>query len=286
MKKRTLGIMTLILGLNCIISAQPFLQLLPRTFYDEKVILTDEDWAGFYRTSQYDKIGPSLMLLIPLGDSMIGFCASEDSRYIRFLEGKKLANSISYNYWQVDLRGKKDTEVGHGIMVMKDDEVRKDVYCKHGDAKGLSEQKGCFSAGKKLGISYSNNNNLTIDDWLNIFRLNEKPSTDKKNKKAVFANMHYNDNAVFGDYTFEYTYSYSSTATYEGLGLSRTRTNRVTIPKSKVQIIGLPYGDRFGYILLHGDGSEIGAGVLTLNSDKQTFEQEEVWGKIKKLGKD
>ena len=121
---------------------------------------------------------------------------------------------------------------------------------------------------------------------MNIFKLNEKPSTDKKSKKAVFANMHYYDNGVLGDYTFEYTYSYSSTTSYAGLGLSRTKTTTVTIPKSKVQIMGLPYGDRFGYILVHGDGSEIGAGILTLNSDKQTFEQEEVWGKIKKLGQD
>ncbi len=285
MKKKILAMMTLAIGLNCTVSAQPFLQLLPRTFFDEKVILTDKDWAGFYRTSQYDKMGPSLMLLIPLGDSIIGFCASEDSRYVRLLEGKKNANSIVYNYWQVDLRGKKDTEAGHGIMVMKDEEVRKDVYCKHGDAKGLSEQKGCFSAGKKLPISFSDNYHFNIDDWLNIFRLNEKPPADKKSKKAVFANMHYNDKGIYGDYTFEYSYSYSNTDTYEGLGLSRVKTTTVTIPKSKVQIMGLPYGDRFGYILIHGDGSEIGAGILSLNSDKQTFEQEEVWGEIKKLGK-
>jgi hypothetical protein len=94
------------------------------------------------------------MLLLPFGDTIVGFCASEDSHYVRLLEGTKKANSISYTYWLIDMRGKKDTKVGHGIMVMKDEEKRKDVYCKHGDAKGLSEQKGCFTAGKKLGIEF------------------------------------------------------------------------------------------------------------------------------------
>ena len=278
--------MGLLFGLSMDLFPQPFLQLLPRTFYKEDVIFTDADWAGFYRTSQYDAMGPSVMLLLPFGDTMVGFCASEDSRYVRLLEGTKKGNSISYNYWLIDMRGKKDTEVGHGIMVMKDDENRKDVYCKHGDAKGLSEQKGCFTAGKKLGIGFRNETNSTISDWMTLFKLNDKPVVDKKTKKAIFSNMNYGNKMVSGDYTFEYSYSVSDTRAVGISGLNRTTTKRYTFPKSKVHIMGLPYGDTFAYILVHGDGSEIGAGFLTMKPDKLTYDQEEVWGKIKKLGKD
>lgn len=141
MKTKILMIMALMILLCVELYAQAFFQLLPRTFYKEDLKINDTEWAGFYRTSLYDEMGQSIMLLLPFGDTMVGFCASEGSRWIRLLEGTKKGNSINYNYWIIDTKGKNSTKAGHGQMVMKDDPERKDVYCKHGDAKGLSEAK-------------------------------------------------------------------------------------------------------------------------------------------------
>jgi hypothetical protein len=125
-----------------------------------------------------------------------------------------------------------------------------------------------------------------MDDWIAMFKLNDKPPAEKKSKKAIFSNMRFGNKGFWGEYTFEYSYSRSQPQSFQGLGLTRTKTTTYTLPKSKVEIMGLPYGDTFGYILVHGDGSEIGAGFLTIKPGKQSFDQEEVWGKIKKLGKD
>jgi hypothetical protein len=285
MKTKVLTIIPFMILLCMNLQAQAFLQLLPRTFYKEDCKLTNADWAGFYRTSVYDEMGQSIMLLLPFGDTLVGFCASEDSRWIRLLEGTKKGNSIDYKYWIIDTKGKKDTKAGHGTMVMKDDPERNDVYCKHGDAKGLGEQKGCFTAGKKLAIEYKSPTGSSLEDWMTMFRINDKPPTDKKSKKAIFSNMRYSDKGVYGDYAFEYSYSVSDSRAVGISGLTRTTTKKYTFPKSKVQIMGLPYGDTFAYILVHGDGSEVGAGYLTMKPDKLSYDQEEVWGKIKKLGK-
>lgn len=98
--------------------------------------------------------------------------------------------------------------------------------------------------------------------------------------------MIFTDMGFYGDYTFEYSYSETDSRAVGTSGLIRNTEKKYNFPKSKVQIMGLPYGDQFAYILVHGDGSEIGAGILTMKPDKKSFEQEEVWGKIKKLGKE
>jgi len=123
MKKRLLLSVVLVLAVSGTLAAQPFLQLIPRGFYKEDVNFTGQDWAGFYRTSQYDEIGNSLMLLIPAGDTVAGFVISEDLRYVRILQGPMKGNGIKYEYVTLDYKNKLKipNPSGEGIMVMKDD---------------------------------------------------------------------------------------------------------------------------------------------------------------------
>lgn len=260
--------------------SQPFLQLIPRGLYKENVNYTGTDWAGFYRTSQYDETGPCLMVLAPTGDSIAGFALSENLRYIRILDGRIKGNGITYNYKTIDLKKKYnlDNPEGEGFMVMKDDGDKENVYCKHGKSSGLFEQKGCFTAGKKKTIEIKKADQTNNFDWSGEWKMNAKYDNAMLKLNKV-------GNTYIGYYTLkDFEYSESSTSKW-ALNFNKTTTTTWTFPESTVLVMGIPCGDCLYFIELHRDGERIGAGYLTMSEDKSTISGPHIINeKVKNLG--
>jgi hypothetical protein len=260
MKKIALMTIILFAAFLTNLTAQPFLQLDPNGLYKENVNMTNADWAGFYYTSQYDKIGESIMLLLPSGDSIVGYCASKNAQYIRFIKGKIQGNGIKYTYEEIDLTSKKkDSETGSGFMVMKDDNKKENVYCKHGDSKGMKAAEGCYTAGKKKNIELIKGDLTSTINWANEWKM------DAKYDNAVF-NLEKIGAGYIGFYSLK---NYKTSETKYGYYTNVTTTR--TFPKSTVMVLGLPCGDQLYYISIHKDGDKVYAGVLTMAADQNSF---------------
>ena len=280
MRAKTFLRLALFLAASGPLAAQPFLQLLPRGFYKEDAAFTGQDWAGFYRTSQYDEIGNSLMLLIPAGDTVAGFVISEDLRYIRILQGPMKGNGVNYVYATLDSLNKLKipNPAGEGVMVMKDDPKRESVYCKHGHASGIGEQKGCFTAGKKSPIALKNGDQTGDHDWSGDWKMDADYDNAIMHLEKV-------DAAYIGYYTLkDFQKSYSATSGW-AMGFNKTTTTTYTFPESTVGILGLPYGDSLYFLYIHRDGEAMGAGSVTMSADRTGFTGATIaYDKVKKLG--
>ncbi|MCX6236384.1 MAG: hypothetical protein NTY07_02315 [Bacteroidia bacterium] len=263
MKKAALISFFMVVALFDNTIAQPFLQLVPQKMFKEEVKFTNADWAGFYLTSKYDEIGQGMMVLLPVGDSIVGFCASEDAGYIRILKGKLNGNGIRYNYETLALNGNLksiDHQKGEGFMVMKDDGKKENVYCKHGDAKGMQEVKGCFTAGKKQSVELNQSQNSSDYDWSGIWSCNEK-------KETIPLELDKLNDCYYGYYTLKSFKIHEKTT--RGMYWD-TETYKV-IPKSAVFIFGIPLGECLYYLAVHKDGSQSFVGIFTMASDKKSI---------------
>ncbi|MHC1706005.1 MAG: hypothetical protein AB9842_00645 [Bacteroidales bacterium] len=247
--------------------AQPFLQLIPRGMYKEDVNYSGSDWAGFYRTSQYDETGNLMMVIIPTtADSVAGFGISENLQYIRILDGKMKGNGITYNYKTIDLKKKfkLDNPEGEGFMVMKDDGEKENVYCKHGHSSGISEQKGCFSAGRKKPVVLKNGDQTGNYDWSGNWNMEARYDNAILKLDRV-------GRTYIGYYTLkDFKYSESKTSAW-AMNFNKTTTTTWTFPESTVLVMGIPYGDCLYFVELHRDGERMGAGYLQMSADKNSL---------------
>jgi hypothetical protein len=296
MKRAVFITLLMFIGVLNSIIAQPFLQLLPKTFYKEDAQFTGADWAGYYRTSQYDEIGNSLMLLMPAGDSIMGICYSENGLYKRILKGSMKGNGITYTYQTYDLAPKNkklNNPSGEGLMVMKDDGKKEEVYSKHGHASGLSEQKGSFSIGKKKGIELNDNYKASDFDWSGnwLIPLLYIYETDKyENVPFKLSNVGDHYEGTFEVTNFQKTFSETrKSGSGFGYNLMKTTKKTKTYPMSTVTIHGIPSGNCLHLMLYHPDGDWVGIGTLTMSADKNAISGPylELYGKwdVQDLGK-
>jgi hypothetical protein len=281
MKKSPLLMVVMILAVSGTAAAQPFLQLVPRGLYKEDVTYTGADWAGFYRTSQYDEIGPSLMLLVPTGDRISGFCISADLRYVRVMwDGVIKGNGVTYQYATLDYKNKLklNNPMGEGFMVMKDDGEKANVYCKHGHSKGISEQKGCFTAGKKKAVELQNGDRTADFDWAGEWNMEAK-------YEGAILKLEKFDYVYEGYYTLKNFQRSESKTSAWAMGFNKTKTTTFTFPESTVGIHGIPFGDHLYYLYLHKDGQVMGAGYFTMSPEKNAFSGPYIeYEKVKNLG--
>jgi len=281
MRKNVFVMVFLLFAVSGTAAAQPFLQLIPRGLYKDDVHYTGVDWAGLYRTSQYDEIGYSLMLLIPTGETIAGFCISADLRYVRIIEdGILKGNGVTYQYLTLDSKNKLklNNPSGEGFMVMKDDGEKASVYCKHGHASGISEQKGCFTAGKKKPLELLNGDRTADFDWAGEWQMEAKYD-------GALLNLEKFGGVYVGYYTLkDFQKSVSKTSSW-AMGFNKTTTTTFTFPESTVGILGIPYGDSFYYLYLHRDGGVMGAGYVTMSPEKTSFSGPYIeYEKVKNLG--
>ncbi len=241
--------------------AQPFLQLVPQNLYKENVTLTAADWAGFYLTSKYDEIGQGMMVLLPSGDSIIAFCASEDAGYIRIMKGKMKGNGIRYTYETLPLNNSLkgiSRPSGEGFMVMKDDGKLENVYNKHGNAKGMKEVEGCFTAGKMKSIELKPGADPGEYDFSGSWNAIEK-------KETLPMELTFLKDCYYGFYSLKSFKIHEKTAH----GMYWDTEYYKIIPKSSVLVFGIPMGDCLYYLAVHKDGSQSYIGIFTMAPDKK-----------------
>jgi hypothetical protein len=244
--------------------AQPFLQLEPMPMYKEDVNIGGADWAGYYRN--YDK---GIMLLIPnTGNNIQGVYMSEFGSYVMFIKGQRQGNMIKYTYEQIHFAEQTTSEKGTGIMVMKDDGKKENLYCKDGDN---GPTVGNYTAGKKKGVVLTNGAKTPTMNWTGTWQMKDNIFKIEKGSEEY---------TYMGFYTLK---GYNNTDYQVGANWSLTVTT-TKMPERTVLVVGIAYGEKIYFLSTNLVEKEVNAGILTMSEDSKSFTYYYVpLEKIKKL---
>lgn len=253
--------------------AQPFLQLDPMPMYKEDVKIGGADWAGFYRT--YDK---GVMLIIPnTGQNIQGFYVSQYGGTIRYFKGERKGNAINYSYtetWLGDGKDKASESSGKGVMVMKDDGDKENIYCKDGDG---GPAVGNFTAGKKLGVELTDGAKTDETKWDDPWKGGEKKIKNQFKLEKGTESYTY-----IGYYTLE-GYKSSDVDRYFSGGGWTTSFKTTKMPDRTVLVLGIAYGKKLYFLSDNRTESDIRVGILTQTEANLITWSEQPIDKIKKL---